>query len=65
MSDKSRALIAFAKLVVALAAGALLANIWIEARGYADEWYVPYGAGILVAAVIYLLLTRLSKSSAD
>ncbi len=65
MSDKGRALIAFAKLLVALAAGGFLTYMWLDIRGEIDEWYIPYGAGLVVAVMVYVLLTRLSKSGPD
>jgi len=72
MSDKSRAAIAIAKFLVALAAGGLLAHIWTQARGEADAllypdapWAIAYGAGIITTVMIYVLLSKLGKSSVD
>jgi prepilin signal peptidase PulO-like enzyme (type II secretory pathway) len=65
-SDKARAAIAFVKVVVALVAGYGISWIWIDTRGFQDEVYVPFApylAGLVVAVMVYLLLTKLSKGS--
>jgi hypothetical protein len=73
-SDKTRALIAFAKLVIALAAGYAMVTIWSEARAGMDPEYevlgssvplIPYAAGLVVAVMVFFLLSRLSKGSGD
>jgi len=61
-SDKTRALVAFAKVAVALAAGYALATVWMETR-VDDEIYIPYAAGLVVAVMVFLLLSKLNKGS--
>ena len=65
MSDKSRALVALAKVIVALVAGGYLGYFWMQIRAGLDEWYVPYAAGLITAVMVYLLLSKLGKSSVD
>lgn len=65
MSDRGRAAIAIAKVIVALIAGCYLGYIWMQLRGGLDEWFVPYGAGLITAVMVYVLLSRLGKSSAE
>ncbi len=74
MSDRGRAVIAVAKVIVALLAGGYLGYVWLVLRGASgvDEamfpefgWLIPYIAGIITALMIYLLLSRLGKSSAE
>ena len=65
MSDKSRAAIALAKVIVALVAGSYLGYTWMQLRSGLDEWFVPYIAGLITAVMVYMLLSRLGKSSAD
>ncbi len=62
-SDKTRAVIAFAKIVVSLAAGFGIYTVWNETRVGLDEWYVPYAAGAVVAAMVFFLLSKFNKSS--
>lgn len=64
-SDKTKALMAFVKLLVSLAAGYGILTIWTETRAGLDEWYVPYGAGLIVAVMVFLLLSKLNKGSGD
>ncbi len=67
-SDKTRALLAFVKVLVSLAAGYAISTIWIDTRGFADEVYVPfapYVAGLIVAVMVFLLLSKLNKGSGD
>jgi len=65
-SDKMRALISFAKLAVSAVAGFGIYFLWVENRTgetfpILGEWYLPYVAGIIVTAMVYLLLTKLNK----
>lgn len=65
-SDKMRALISFAKISVSAVAGFGIYFLWMENRTgevfpVLGEWYLPYVAGIIVAAMVYLLLTKLNK----
>lgn len=62
-SDKTRALIAFAKVVVALAAAYAIYSVWSETRAGLDEWYVPYAAGAVVAVMVFFLLSKFNKGS--
>ncbi len=62
-SDKTRALVAFAKVVVALAAAYAIYAVWSETRVGLDEWYVPYAAGAVVAVMVFFLLSKFNKSS--
>jgi succinate dehydrogenase hydrophobic anchor subunit len=61
-SDKTRALLSLVKVIVALAAGYGIYYFWNENRAGLDEYWVPYAAGIVVAAVVFFLLTKMSKS---
>lgn len=65
MSDRGRAAVAIAKVLVALLAGGYLGYVWLQIRGPMDEWFVPYVAGLITAVMIYILLSRLGKSSAE
>lgn len=64
-SDKTRAAIAFVKVLVALVAGYAIFTIWADTRGYEDNLvpYGPYVAGLIVTVMVFLLLTKLSKGS--
>ncbi len=62
-SDKARAAIGFAKVAVALIAGYGMVVVWMQAREGLDEWYIPYGAGLIVAVMIFFLLSKLNKGS--
>ncbi|MCX8174892.1 MAG: hypothetical protein N3E51_01670 [Candidatus Micrarchaeota archaeon] len=62
-SDKTRALIAFAKIAVSLAAGYGIAYVWAEAREGIDEWFVPYLAGLVAALMVFVLLSKLNKGA--
>jgi hypothetical protein len=73
-SDRARAVIGFAKLLVSLALGYAVYTIWIETRGGIDPEYeifgtsypvIPYLAGLVVTLVSFFLLTKLSKGSGD
>lgn len=65
MSDRGRAVIALAKVIVALVAGGYLGYSWMQLRGDLDEWFVPYIAGLITAVMIYVLLSKLGKSGPD
>lgn len=65
MSDRSRAAVAIAKVILALVAGGFLGYTWMQAREGMDEFWVPYAAGLITAVMIYILLSKLGKSSAD
>ena len=56
-SDKMRALLAFAKLAVAVAVGYGIYYIWIETRGD-DEWWIPYGAWLVSTVMVFVLLSK-------
>jgi high-affinity Fe2+/Pb2+ permease len=62
-SDKMRALIGFVKILVALAVGYGIAWVWNDTRGGIDELWVPYGAGLISAVMVFLLLSKLNKSA--
>jgi hypothetical protein len=64
-SDKMRALISFAKILVALAVGYGIAYVWNDTRGSIDEIWVPYAAGLISAVMVFVLLSRLNKGSGD
>ena len=64
-SDKTRAMLGFAKALVALAAGYAIWYVWGMNRPGMDEWYVPYGAGLVAAAMVFVLLSKLNKGSGD
>ncbi|MEM4634095.1 MAG: hypothetical protein QW275_02985 [Candidatus Anstonellaceae archaeon] len=73
-SDKTRAMIAFAKFAIAVGAGYALATIWMDARAGIDPEYeilgnmvpvVPYAAGLVVAVMVFLLLTKMGKTGGD
>ncbi len=62
-SDKTKALIAIAKIGVALAVGYGIAFIWADTRGMMDEWYIPYAAGAVAAVMVFVLLSKLNKGA--
>lgn len=68
-SDKTRALFAFAKIVIALAAGYGIYTVWSSARAGLDGWYffdvevTPIVAGLVVAVVVFFLLSKFNKGS--
>jgi prepilin signal peptidase PulO-like enzyme (type II secretory pathway) len=71
-SDKTRALLGFAKLLLAVVVGYAIAFVWSSTRGEADvAWfgdnapYVPYAAGLVAALMVFVLLSKLSKGSGD
>ena len=64
-SDKTRAALAFAKLLVSLAAGYIIYTVWIDARGGMDEFFIPYAAGAVVAVMVFVLISKLNKGSGD
>ena len=64
-SDKMRALVSFAKILVALGVGYAIAYVWNDTRGTIDpEWYA-YVAGLISAVMVFVLLSRLNKGSGD
>jgi len=64
-SDKMRALISFAKILVALCVGYGIAYVWNDTRGAIDDIWVPYAAGLVSAVMVFVLLSRLNKGSGD
>jgi len=64
-SDKMRALVSFAKILLALAVGYGIAYVWNDTRGGIDEIWVPYAAGLVSAVMVFVLLSRLNKGSGD
>jgi hypothetical protein len=64
-SDKMRAAISFAKLLLALAVGYGIAYVWNDTRAGMDDWYVPYAAGLVAAVMVFILLSKLNKGSGD
>jgi len=64
-SDKMRALVSFAKILVALAVGYAIAWVWNDTRGAIDDTWVPYAAGLVSAVMVFVLLSRLNKGSGD
>ena len=66
-SDKTRAALAFVKVLIALGAGYAIFSIWVETRGYDDPLipYGPYVAGVIVTVMVFLLLSKLSKGSGN
>ena len=64
-SDKTRALISFVKVLVALAAGYGIYYFWNENRAGMDEYWVPYAAGLVAAVMVFFLLSKMSKGSGD
>lgn len=64
-SDKMRALLAFAKLAVAVAVGYGIFYVWTDTRADLDEWYVPYAAWLVTTVMVFVLLSKLNKGSGD
>ncbi|MCX6771963.1 MAG: hypothetical protein NTX79_07990 [Candidatus Micrarchaeota archaeon] len=64
-SDKMRALISFAKVLLALAVGYAIAYVWNDTRAGLDEAWVPYAAGLVSAVMVFVLLSKLNKGSGD
>jgi len=64
-SDKMRAVVSFAKVLVALGAGYAIAYVWNDTRAGIDEIWVPYAAGLISAVMVFVLLSRLNKGSGD
>ena len=64
-SDKMRAVLSFAKILVALGVGYAIAVVWNDTRGTLDEMWVPYAAGLVSAVMVFVLLSRLNKGSGD
>jgi hypothetical protein len=60
-SDKTRALMAFAKFAIAAAAGYAIYYVWNDTRIGLDEWYVAYAAGVVSAIMVFILLSKLNK----
>ena len=63
-SDKMRAVISFAKILLALAVGYGIAYVWNDTRP-GDEVYMPYAAGLVAAVMVFILLSKLNKGSGD
>jgi hypothetical protein len=74
-SDKMRAAVSFAKILVALGIGYAIYYIWGTTRDASlDDAFVPrffdlqpapYLAGIIAAIMVFVLLSRLNKGSGD
>ena len=64
-SDKMRAAVGFAKVLVALGVGYAIAYVWNDTRAGLDPEWVPYAAGLVSAVMIFVLLSRLNKGSGD
>jgi hypothetical protein len=64
-SDKMRAAISFAKVLVALGVGYAISYVWNDTRGAIDDVWVPYAAGLVSAVMVFVLLSRLNKGSGD
>ena len=64
-SDKMRAVLSFAKILLALAVGYGIAYVWNDTRGAIDDTWVPYAAGLVSAVMVFALLSRLNKGSGD
>ena len=64
-SDKMRALISFAKILVALGVGYAIAWVWNDTRAGLDDVWVPYAAGLVAAVMVFILLSKLNKGSGD
>jgi|GEM_PF-886117 len=67
-SNATKAAISFVKIVVALGAGYGIYYFWSEtgSQRFFDEsiaGYTPYLAGLIVAMMVFLLLTKMSKGS--
>ena len=58
-SDKTRALLSFGRLLVAIAVGYGIYAVWSETRSGLDEWYVPIGAGAVATIMAFLLISKL------
>ena len=69
-SDKTRALMSFVKIVIALVAGYAIFYFWNQTGSgrYFDASiadYTPYAAGLIVTVMVYFLLSKMSKGSGD
>ena len=69
-SDKTRALLSFVKIAVAVAAGYAIFYFWNQTGSsrFFDESiavYSPYIAGLIVTVMVFFLLSRMSKGSGD
>ena len=65
-SDKTRALLGFAKLLVAAVAGYGMYYVWMTERGNLENDFIPYApyvAGIVAALMVFLLLSKLNKGA--
>lgn len=58
-SDKTRALLSFGRLLVAIAVGYGIYFVWSDTRSGLDEWYVPIGAGVVATVMAFLLISKL------
>ncbi len=57
-STKVRALFGILRLLIGIGIGVAVGYFWSSERTY-DEWYVPWGAGLVVAIVASLLLEKM------
>lgn len=57
-STKVRALIGIARILVGIGIGFAVYYMWSSIRSN-DEWYLPYGAGLVTAIMAALLLEKL------
>lgn len=69
-SDKARAAMGFVKVIIALAAGYGIYYFWEQTGSsrFFDESiaaFAPYVAGLIVAAMVFFLLSRMGKSGGD
>ena len=64
-SDRMRAVIGFAKLLLALAVGYGIAYVWNDTRAGLDEWYIPYAAGLISAIMVFALMSKLNRGGGD
>jgi len=57
-SDKTRALLGFGRLLVAVAVGYGIFAVWSETRPD-DPWFYPYGAAAITIIMAFALLSKL------
>ena len=72
-SDKTRALMAFAKIAIAVVVGYGIFYMWTTARTLDNDdailpgfgVYLPYAAALICIVMVFLLLSKLNKGSGD
>lgn len=57
-STKMRALVGIGRLLLGIGIGIAVGWMWMQERPM-DEWYLPWGAGLLCAVVASVLLDRM------